>query len=86
MQRSTAKVKKMLDLVASLQQPAVALTDYGNLFGAIEFYSQAMSRGIKPILGCEFNLCPTIKEKVSEGPRRPDFPSIVLLADRKSVV
>lgn len=80
MQRSTAKVKKMLDLVASLQQPAVALTDYGNLFGAIEFYSQAMSRGIKPILGCEFNLCPTIKEKVSEGPRRPDFPSIVLLA------
>jgi DNA polymerase-3 subunit alpha len=80
MQRSTAKVKKMLDLVASLQQPAVALTDYGNLFGAIEFYSQAMSRGIKPILGCEFNLCETIKEKVSEGPRRPDFPSIVLLA------
>ena len=80
MQRSTAKVKKMLDLVAAYKQPAVALTDYGNLYGAIEFYSQAMSRGIKPVLGCVFNLCDTIKEKVSEGPRRPDFPTIVLLA------
>lgn len=80
MQRSTAKVKNMLDLAASLAQPAVALTDYGNLFGAIDFYSQAMSRGIKPILGCEFNLCHNHQEKVSEGPRRPDFPSIVLLA------
>ena len=80
MQRSTAKVGQMLDLVASLKQPAVALTDYGNLYGAIEFYSQAMSRGIKPILGCEFNLCDNHLEKVSEGPRRPDFPTIVLLA------
>ena len=80
MQRSTAKVKKMLDVVAEYEQPAIALTDYGNLYGAIEFYSQAMSRGIKPILGCEFNLCDTIQEKVSEGPRAPKFSTIVLLA------
>jgi len=80
MQRSTAKVKKMLDLAAALEQPAIALTDYGNLYGAIEFYSQAMSRGIKPILGCELNLCENHKERVSEGPRRPNFPTIVLLA------
>lgn len=80
MQRSTAKVKKMLDMAAALEQPALALTDYGNLFGAIEFYSQAMSRGIKPILGCELNLCGNHLERVSEGPRRPDFPTIVLLA------
>ncbi|MDX8387362.1 MAG: DNA polymerase III subunit alpha [Ghiorsea sp.] len=80
MQRSTAKVKKMLDLAVSLEQPAIALTDYGNLFGAIEFYSQAMSRGIKPILGCELNLCQDHLKRVSEGPRRPDFPGIVLLA------
>jgi len=80
MLRSTAKVKKMLDMVAKLKQPAVALTDYGNLYGAILFYSQAMSRGIKPILGCEFNLCENHQERISEGPRRPDFPTIVLLA------
>ncbi|MDQ6983833.1 MAG: PHP domain-containing protein, partial [Ghiorsea sp.] len=39
MQRSTAKVKKMLDLAKTFEQPAIALTDYNNLYGAIEFYS-----------------------------------------------
>jgi DNA polymerase-3 subunit alpha len=33
--------------------PAVALTDHGNMFGAIEFYQKAIKNGIKPILGCE---------------------------------
>ncbi len=33
--------------------PAVAITDHGNLFGGIEFYQQALKKGIKPILGCE---------------------------------
>jgi DNA polymerase-3 subunit alpha len=33
--------------------PAVALTDHGNLFGAVEFYERAREAGIKPILGCE---------------------------------
>ncbi len=80
MQRSTAKVKKMLDLAKIFEQPAIALTDYNNLYGAIEFYSQAMSRGIKPILGCEFNLCDNYQEKVAEGPRGPKFSTIVLLA------
>ncbi|MDQ6988727.1 MAG: DNA polymerase III subunit alpha, partial [Mariprofundaceae bacterium] len=80
MQRSTAKVKKMVDLAKKQQQPAIALTDYGNLFGAIEFYSYAMQAGVKPILGCELNLCDDHLKRVSEGPRRPDFPRIVLLA------
>ncbi len=33
--------------------PAVAMTDHGNLFGAIEFYQEAEKAGIKPIIGCE---------------------------------
>jgi DNA polymerase III subunit alpha len=33
--------------------PAVALTDHGNMFGAVEFYTKAKEEGIKPILGCE---------------------------------
>lgn len=33
--------------------PAVAMTDHGNLFGAIEFYQQAVKSGLQPILGCE---------------------------------
>ncbi len=33
--------------------PAVAMTDHGNLFGAIEFYQEALKAGVKPIIGCE---------------------------------
>src|SRR2546427_10529974 len=33
--------------------PALAITDHGNLFGAIEFYQKATAAGIKPIIGCE---------------------------------
>lgn len=38
--------------------PAVALTDHGNMFGAIEFYLKCQSAGIKPIIGCEVYLAP----------------------------
>jgi len=37
---------------------SVAMTDYGNMFGAIEFYLEAKKNGIKPIIGCEVNLAP----------------------------
>lgn len=74
------KLKGMLKAVAAMRQPAVALTDYSNLFGAIEFYSQAMGMGIKPILGCEMYLCDDHAKRVSDGSRRPRYPQIVLLA------
>ncbi|RQW84590.1 MAG: PHP domain-containing protein, partial [Geobacter sp.] len=38
--------------------PAVALTDHGNMFGAIEFYLKCQSAGIKPLIGCEVYLSP----------------------------
>src|SRR2546426_265638 len=38
--------------------PALAVTDHGNLFGAIEFYQKASAAGIKPIIGCEAYLAP----------------------------
>jgi len=43
----------LFERVKALGQPAVAMTDHGNLFGAIEFYDAARSAGVKPILGCE---------------------------------
>ncbi len=77
---ATTRVDDLLKQAAELKQPAVALTDYGNLFGAIEFYSKAMKMGIKPVLGCEVFLCPDHTQRVSEGPRGPRFPQLVLLA------
>ena len=35
------------------KMPAVAMTDHGNLYGAIDFYKQAVKAGVKPIIGCE---------------------------------
>ncbi len=48
--------------------PAVAVTDHGNLFGAYEFFEKAKARGVKPIIGCELYVTPTLKlEKPSDG-------------------
>ncbi len=50
---------KIVDLIkrtAELGMSAVAITDHGNLFGAVEFYEKAIKAGIKPIIGCEFNV------------------------------
>jgi len=48
--------------------PAVAVTDHGNLFGAYEFFEKAKAKGVKPIIGCELYVTPTLKlEKPSDG-------------------
>ncbi|MBR5152718.1 MAG: DNA polymerase III subunit alpha [Clostridia bacterium] len=46
-------IPKLLDRAKELGQTAMAITDHGNMFGVIEFYEEALKRGIKPILGCE---------------------------------
>ncbi len=40
------------------RMPAIAITDHGNMFGAIDFYQQAFKQGIKPIIGCELYVAP----------------------------
>ncbi len=44
---------RLFEHCKALGQPAVAMTDHGNLFGAVEFYEKASKAGVKPILGCE---------------------------------
>jgi DNA polymerase III subunit alpha len=49
------------DLVAKAKQyqmPALAITDHGNMFGAVEFYLKCKKAGIKPIIGCELYIAP----------------------------
>lgn len=46
-------IQALADKVHDLKMPAVAMTDHGNLFGAIEFYQTMSKKGIKPIIGCE---------------------------------
>ncbi|MGD0890658.1 MAG: DNA polymerase III subunit alpha [Terracidiphilus sp.] len=46
-------VYKLVDRVAALGQKSVAMTDHGNIYGAVHFFEAAKKKGIKPILGCE---------------------------------
>lgn len=53
---ATVHIDKLAEEAARLEIPAVALTDYGNLCGAPEFYRAMSGAGVKPILGCELYL------------------------------
>jgi DNA polymerase-3 subunit alpha len=48
---------KLVNRVADLGQKSVAMTDHGNIYGAVHFFEAAKKRGIKPILGCELYIC-----------------------------
>ncbi|HRE09156.1 MAG TPA: PHP domain-containing protein, partial [Opitutaceae bacterium] len=50
------RVDRLMDRAATLGMKAMALTDHGNMFGAIEFYNAAKGKGIKPLIGCEIYL------------------------------
>lgn len=47
------KIDQLVKRAAELEMDSLALTDHGNLYGAIEFYQKAKKAGIKPIIGCE---------------------------------
>src|SRR5579862_3999207 len=47
------EITQLMDLVAEQKMPAIAMTDHGNLFGAVEFYNDAKAKGIHPVIGCE---------------------------------
>jgi DNA polymerase-3 subunit alpha len=61
------RIKQMLDNAKRFGMDAVAITDHGNLFGAVQLFDQAAKRGVKPILGCEIYVAP--------GPRQERGPS-----------
>jgi len=52
------KLDELVTRAKEFKMPAIAVTDHGNMFGAIEFYTKAMSAGIKPIIGCEVYVAP----------------------------
>lgn len=51
-------IDRLLDTAREDNQTSIALTDHGNLFGAIEFYKKAREKNIKPIIGCEVYVAP----------------------------
>jgi len=52
------RLKQLFALAKQYKMPALAVTDHGNMFGVIEFYTKAIESGIKPIIGCEVYVAP----------------------------
>lgn len=79
---AACRIKKIAKKAAEYQMPAVALTDNGNMFGAVEFYFACKDNNVKPILGLDAYLAPGSRfdkkqdrDQVQVGPKR-----LVLLA------
>src|ERR1700683_5038669 len=47
------EIDQLMDVVAEQKMPAVAMTDHGNLFGAVSFYNAAKAKGVHPVIGCQ---------------------------------
>lgn len=60
--------------------PAIAITDHGNMFGAIDFYQTAYKTGIKPIIGCELYVAPGSRFSRESNSKTENARHIVVLA------
>jgi len=62
-----SSVEAVVKLAAEFRMPALAITDHGNMFGAIKFYKEAQKVGVKPIIGAEMYVAPR-----SRTEKKPD--------------
>src|SRR5579863_8501555 len=75
-------VEKLCQRAKELGMPAVAMTDHGNIFGAVHFFSAAKSAGIKPIVGCELYVCKKDDHRIERTPPEGDtYNHLLVLAE-----
>jgi DNA polymerase-3 subunit alpha len=75
-------MKELMKKAAEFEMPAVAITDHGNLFGAVEFFQEAQRAGVKPIIGCEVYVAPG-SHKDRPPSRRDSAYHFTLLAENQ---
>ncbi len=73
------EIERLVGRVKELDMPAVAVTDHGNIFGAVAFHNAAKEAGVKPILGCELYICK--KEDHRAAPEGDTYNHLVVLAE-----
>ena len=73
------RIKDIPKYAKSIGQSAVALTDHGNMFGAVEFYKSCKAEGIKPILGCEVYVAPTSRFEKARVRNVPYYHLVLLV-------
>lgn len=71
-------IKKLMGIAKQQAMPAIAMTDHGNLFGAVEFYNEANKEGIHPVIGCEVYVSQQGHKTRSESDR---YNHLILLAE-----
>jgi len=77
-------VEKLVDRVQKLGMPAVAMTDHGNIFGAVHFVNAAHKAGVKPIVGCELYICKKEDHDISRTPPDGDtYNHLLVLAENE---
>jgi DNA polymerase-3 subunit alpha len=74
-------VDKLVSHVSSIGQKSVAMTDHGNIYGAVHFFDAAKKKGIKPILGCELYVCK--KEDHRADPSGDKYNHLLVLAENE---
>ena len=76
------RIEDLISRAKELGMPAIAITDHGSMYGAIDFYKQAKKQGIKPIIGCEVYVAPRSRFEKSavEG---DSYYHLVLLAENE---
>jgi len=77
------RLKDLVKRAAELEMPAVAMTDHGNLFGAVSFYQAARAAGVKPVIGCEVYVAPNGRLDRTPPGRGVQAHHLVLLAENE---
>jgi DNA polymerase-3 subunit alpha len=75
-----ASVKSMVARAKALGMPGLAITDHGNLFGALKFYKECKAAGINPIVGCEFYVAGSSRFEKAGTENGNKYYHLVLLA------
>jgi len=79
---SIIRIPDLMKKAKECGAPAVALTDHGNLFGAVEFYQEAQNHGLRPIIGCEVYMAPGKRtEKDAASARDASYHFLLLAQD-----
>jgi DNA polymerase-3 subunit alpha len=77
-------VEKLVHRVKELGMPAVAMTDHGNIFGAVHFVNAANKAGVKPIVGCELYVCKKEDHVIERTPPDGDtYNHLLVLAENE---
>ena len=77
-------VEKLVERVHELGMPAVAMTDHGNIFGAVHFVNAAHKAGVKPIVGCELYICKKDDHVITRTPPDGDtYNHLLVLAENE---